>query len=554
MKRTHFRLLGAFVGFAAFLSVCAPALLAAVVPAPPMGTAWPFAVLAGTTVTNTGASTHIIGDVGIHPGAAYPGLLASQVVGTIHAADAVALQAKDDLKTAYLAVDGTPCGVDLTGQDLAGMILPPNVYCFTGGAGLSAASPLTLDFQNDPNAVFLFKAASTLITEVDSRVVLINNLGTICPPNVYWEVGSSATLKVRSNFVGNILALTSIALQTDAILNGRALARNAAVTLDSNKVTACPLVAILPPGCPVITVNPATLPNGTLGIAYSQTVSGSGGLAPYTFSVTAGALPNGLLLNGATGAITGTPTTVGNFNFTITATDANGCPGTRTYTIVIAAAVCPAITVNPATLPNPVIGIVYSQQITASGGVGPYTYAVTSGALPNGLVLNGATGAITGTPTTAAAFNFTITATDSSGCQGIRAYAVTAACPVITLTPATLPPITVGTAYSQTITVVGGGPGPYDFVPTAGALPAGLALTGATNTSVNITGMPTTAGPFSLEITATDRLNPSCFAKITYTASAYSPVGGPTLDPLGLMVLVLLLAAAGVLLVNRFTM
>jgi hypothetical protein len=129
------------------------------------------------------------------------------------------------------------------------------------------------------------------------------------------------------------------------------------------------------------------------------------------------------------------------------------------------------------------------------------------------------------------------------------------ACPLITLTPATLPPITVGTAYSQTITVGGGGSRAYNFAVTAGALPAGLGLTGATNTSVNITGMPTTAGSFSFQITATDKLDPSCFAQITYASAAGSaPVGGPTLDSLGLMILVLLLTAVGVLLVNRFTL
>src|SRR6185295_18820140 len=96
-------------------------------------------------------------------------------------------------------------------------------------------------------------------------------------------------------------------------------------------------------------------------------------------------LPAGLSLNPGTGAITGTPTTFGTFNFTITATDSNGCPGTRAYTIVIAAATCPAITVNPTALPSGHIGTPYNQAVVGSGGTAPYTYSVSSGALPNGL-------------------------------------------------------------------------------------------------------------------------------------------------------------------------
>src|SRR6202035_235004 len=113
----------------------------------------------------------------------------------------------------------------------------------------------------------------------------------------------------------------------------------------------------------------------------------SGGTGPYTFAVTSGSLPTGLVLS-STGAITGTPATGGTFNFTITATDtSSNCLGSRAYTVVIA---CPVIIVNPATLPNGTMGTPYNQIITASGGTGPYTFAVTSGSLPTGLVLSAA--------------------------------------------------------------------------------------------------------------------------------------------------------------------
>lgn len=383
-----------------------------------LGTSQSFGVLGGSTVTNTGPSA-ITGNVGVSPGSSVTGFPPGVVAGgTIHAGNATAGQAQTDLTVAYTAAAGTACNVDLTGQNLGGLTLTPGVYCFSSSASLTGT--LTLDLQGNPSAFFLFKIGSTLITASGSSVALINNGGNTCPPNLYWQVGSSATLGTGSSFTGNILALTSITLTTGANMNGRALARNGAVTLDTNTVVSCaPVIA-----CPVVTVNPATLPNGAVGAAYNQTVSGSGGTAPYTFGVTSGALPNGLLLNAATGDITGSPLTAGTFNFTITATDANGCPGSRAYTVVIAGAGCPIITLNPETLPSGVVGSPYSQIITASGGVAPYTYSVVSGTLPTGLTLNAVTGEIAGTPTSAGLFSFTIQALDANDCPGSRAYSI----------------------------------------------------------------------------------------------------------------------------------
>ncbi|MFN7975087.1 MAG: putative Ig domain-containing protein [Acidobacteriota bacterium] len=289
-----------------------------------------------------------------------------------------------------------------------------------------------------------------------------------------------------------------------------------------SRVSNC--VTVTPGGsCGTITVNPASLPNGTVGVAYSQTVSASGGTAPYTFAVTAGALPNGVVLNAATGVVSGVPTTAGTFNFTITATDAASCTGNRAYTVVIS---CPTITVNPASLPNGTQGVPYSQTVTGSGGTAPYTFAVTSGALPPGLALNAATGVVSGTPTTAGTFNFTITATDSLGCTGSRAYSVVINCGTITVNPASLPNGTVGVPYSQTLSASGGA-APYTFAITAGALPPGLALNGATGV---ISGTPTTTGSFNFTITATDASG--CTGTRAYTIS--SPCGTITVNPASL--------------------
>ena len=170
-----------------------------------------------------------------------------------------------------------------------------------------------------------------------------------------------------------------------------------------------------------IVVNPASLPAATVGTAYSQTVSATGGTGSYTFSVSAGALPAGLTLNASSGVISGTPTTAGASSFTIRATDGSGAFGARAYSVTTSA----AVTVNPATLPNGTVGVVYTQTVTASGGSGSYTFGVSAGSLPTGLSLNASTGAITGTPSGVGASSFTITATDGNGATGSRAYTVT---------------------------------------------------------------------------------------------------------------------------------
>ncbi|HEX8171677.1 MAG TPA: ice-binding family protein [Thermoanaerobaculia bacterium] len=233
--------------FLALLAIVAGALIAAPLSAQvPLGTAQNFGTLAGSTITNTGP-TVVTGDVGVSPGSAVTGFPPGVVVGgAIHAGDATAAQAQSDLTTAYNTAAAIPCSTDLTGQNLGGLTLTPGVYCFSTSAALTGT--LTLNMQGNPNAFFLFKIGSTLTTASGSLVVLTNNAGGTCPPNVFWQVGSSATLGTGSSFAGNILALTSVTMTIGSGLNGRALARNGAVTLDSNTITACATAAVVPPG------------------------------------------------------------------------------------------------------------------------------------------------------------------------------------------------------------------------------------------------------------------------------------------------------------------
>lgn len=198
-----------------------------------LGTAESFAVLSGSTVTNTGATT-IDGNFGVWPGTAItgfpPGIISG---GTIYAGDAVAMQAQNDLMTAYNFAASEASDYNLTGQNLGGLTLTPGVYNFGSSAQLTGA--LTLNAMGNPNAVFLFQIGSTLTTASGSSIDFINgDQGD----NTFFQVGSSATLGTGTMFAGNILALTSITLNTGANIEcGRALAINGAVTLDTNAVS-----------------------------------------------------------------------------------------------------------------------------------------------------------------------------------------------------------------------------------------------------------------------------------------------------------------------------
>jgi len=201
------------------------------IPCIPLNSSFSFAVLGASTVTNTGSSV-VTGDLGLYPGTSLIGFPPGIVLGTEHITDVVALNAQNDLTIAYTTLFNLPCDVSLTGQDLGGMVLTTGVYCFATSAQLTGT--LTLDAQGNNNAVFVFQIGTTLTTAFISSVSIING-GSDC--NVYWQVGSSATIGIGTTFVGNILALTSITATTGANIRGRLLARNGAVTLDSNTVS-----------------------------------------------------------------------------------------------------------------------------------------------------------------------------------------------------------------------------------------------------------------------------------------------------------------------------
>ncbi len=213
-----------------------------------LGTAAGYSVLGGTTVTNTGPTT-LAGDLGVNPGSAITGFKPGLVAGATHAADAHALQAQSDLTTAYDDAAGRAMTASVAG-DLVGKTLTPGVYKSTGPLSVSGA--LTLNGQGNPNSVFIFQVASTLTTATASSIVLTNS-AQAC--NIYWQVGSSATLGTASTFNGNILALTSITATTGTTVQGRALARNGQVALDTNVFTM--------PGCATASPSASATPTAS---------------------------------------------------------------------------------------------------------------------------------------------------------------------------------------------------------------------------------------------------------------------------------------------------
>ncbi len=321
------------------------------------------------------------------------------------------------------------------GASITALVAYDSYLCSNCTSEFSACIPLIAPALalNDLNV----NEGNSGMTNATFTVTLTGAIGALDPVTVNYAtangtalansdyVPANGTLTFNPPFTQNTITQT-IAVQVigDTLVEGNEmfsvnLTANVGATLTDNQGVATIVDDDI--NCPAITLSPATLPNGQLGAAYSQQLTASGGTGPYTFSLTSGSLPGGVTLASG-GLLSGTPTASGSFPVTIKATASNTCMGTQNYTLVIAA--CPAITVNPATLPNGTAGAAYNQTLTANGGTPAYAFTVTAGALPNGLALS-TTGALTGTPTAAGAFNFTVLARDANNCSGTRAYALT---------------------------------------------------------------------------------------------------------------------------------
>ncbi|MFJ4252197.1 ice-binding family protein [Microbacterium sp. NPDC090003] len=293
-----------------------------------LGTATPFVVLAASAVTNTGPSV-LDGDLGLSPQTSITGFPPGTVTGTVHQTDAVAAQAQADLTTAYDVAAGlTPTTSGL--GDLTGASLTPGVY---SGGELSLSGALTL--EGTAESVWIFQAASTLTIGTGATITLTGG-ASAC--NVFWQVGSSATIGSAAQFIGTVMADVSVTAETAATVEGRLLARTGAVTLDDN-------VIVVPSGCSApgtVSTSPEVTSgapaNGGTDVDYSHTITATGTPAP-TYAIGEGSLPPGLALDGITGVISGTPTTPGTFPFTVVVSNGTAPDVVVAYEITIEPAV-----------------------------------------------------------------------------------------------------------------------------------------------------------------------------------------------------------------------
>ncbi|MBS9721441.1 putative Ig domain-containing protein [Tianweitania sp. BSSL-BM11] len=389
----------------------------------------------------------------------------------------------------------------------------PYTFSVTSGAlpsGITLSSAGTLSGSTRQSGSFTFTATATDSNgnggERQYTLAVSSPAIALTPTTLPSAPGSTAysqTLTASNGFAPYTYAVTAgtlpkgLALAADGTLSGVPTVSgnfNFTVTATDNASFTGSQAYTLTVVAPGIAMSPSSLPKAAVAVAFSQTLSASGGAAPYAFAVSSGALPTGVTL-AADGKLSGTPTVAGSFSLMVTVTDANGFAGTQTFTLDVSA---PAIVLAPGSLPAATGSAAYAEMISASGGLGDYTFKVTSGTLPTGLSL-ALDGALSGVPTVAGSFNFTVTATDSGTYTGSQAYTLAVLAPGIALSPSSLPKAVVAVSFSQTLSATGGA-APYAFAVSSGALPAGVTLAA----DGTLSGTPTEAGSFPLTAAATD--------------------------------------------------
>ena len=277
---------------------------------------------------------------------------------------------------------------------------------------------------------------------------------------------------------------------------------------------------------PLQITSPPTLPPGSAGAAYSQTLTATGGSPPYSWSVASGSLPAGLSLNQSTGKIAGTPTSSGTFQFSVHVSDGLSASATKAFSITILAT---PLTVSPDTLPDATAGLLYSVPLTVSGGTAPYTWLLVGGALPPGILLGPSTGIIRGAPSATGTFPFTIQVSDSLSGASFKNLSITVRGSSVAISTTTLANAQLGVSYNQTLSA-NGGLAPYQWSISNGSLPPGLSLNPATGV---ISGAPTTAGNYSFLAQFTDNGGNSATQQLSITVTTVLSITSSSALPAG---------------------
>ncbi|WP_370677749.1 Ig-like domain repeat protein [Pleomorphomonas sp. PLEO] len=446
-----------------------------------------------------------------------PGLLPALVVGSAYSQTITASGGTGPYS--YGVTAGTlPAGLSLTSSGtLSGMPTAVGAFYFNITATDANAFDGTRAYSGSVGlatpAIGLSASSASIVvgTPVTLTATLsggVSPSGTVTFKDGGTTLGSDTVSGGSASYSTNSLATGSHTIT--AVYGG-----------DTNNDTVTSSAVTVAVNAPTISLTPSSLPNATVGTAYSQTLTASGGTAPYSYMVTTGVFPTGMSFVVATGVMSGTPAAAGSFNFTVTATDAGGYTGSAAYAITVDG-VTPAIALSAS--PSSVMaGTSVTLTATLSGGVSPggtVTFKDGGTTLGSDTISGGAASYST---SSLAAGSHAITAVYGGDTNNIAATSsavtVTVSAPTISLTPASLPNATVGTAYSQTLTA-SGGTAPYSYVVTAGTLPAGLSFDA---TSGVLSGTPATAGSFNFTVTATDAGGYTGSAAYVVTVASVTP-------------------------------
>lgn len=458
-------------------------------PPPNLGFTSSFAVLGGS-VTNSGSTTIIAGNVGTSPGNTAPGLSRSNfILGDPRLNDSLAQQAQKDTAAAYNNLAARSPTAPLTGDLGLGRTVVPGVYRVPPVAVLTGS--LVLDACGDPNAVWIFEIDSSLTTNAGSTVQTINEGRD---NNVFWRIGGPATFGTKSVFAGNVLATGSITIESNATISGRILTPGA-VSLTDAGVTIC---------CALLDMAPHVLPDGLPATEYTQTLTPKGGNGSYRFALAASDLQPGVVTVTESGVLSVKPTTAGVFKLAIAISDSTGINCIRVFRLVI----CGNIVLPD--IPTPTACVDYKYEIKPSGGEPPYTVTTPPGTLPKDLQL---VGNILKGVARLGQSTFSLTATDALGCSTTKSYSFDIQSD-LTLATDMLTDGNAGDHYEAVFTAAGG-TGPYTFT-FAGDVPPDLVPSPVTPPSPieKLTGTLTKPGCHAFTVTVT---NGSCTVSKDYT-------------------------------------